>query len=53
VYEDIARELNSQYVLSYVPKNGHFDGRFRRIRVETGNPAYLAYAREGYYAVKK
>lgn len=53
VYGDIAQELNSQYVLRYVPQNTNFDGRFRRIRVVTGNPAYLAYAREGYYAVRK
>lgn len=53
VYGDIAQELNTQYVLRYVPQNTHFDGRWRRIRVETGNPAYIAYAREGYYAVRK
>jgi VWFA-related protein len=53
VYSDIAKELNSQYVLSYVPKNANMDGAFRRIRVITGNPAYIAYAREGYYAVRK
>ncbi|RMG51558.1 MAG: VWA domain-containing protein [Acidobacteria bacterium] len=53
VYNDIAEELNTQYVLRYVPKNTNFDGRFRRIRVVTGNPAYIARAREGYYAVKR
>jgi VWFA-related protein len=53
VYNDIAQELNAQYVLRYVPQNLNFDGRFRRIRVETGNPAYLAYAREGYYGLRK
>jgi len=53
VYGDIAQELNTQYVLRYVPQNLNFDGRFRRIRVVTGNPAYIAYAREGYYAVRK
>lgn len=53
VYGDLAQELSSQYVLRYVPQNTNFDGRFRRIRVVTGNPAYIAYAREGYYAVKK
>lgn len=53
VYGDIAQELSSQYVLRYVPQNTNFDGRFRRIRVATGNPAYIAYAREGYYAVRK
>lgn len=53
VYADIAQELNTQYVLRYVPLNTNFDGGFRRIRVVTGNPAYIAYAREGYYAVKR
>ncbi|MCS6805145.1 MAG: VWA domain-containing protein [Acidobacteriota bacterium] len=53
VYNDIAQELNAQYVLHYVPQNLNFDGRFRRIRVETSNPAYIAYAREGYYAVRR
>jgi len=49
-YAQIAEELSTQYILRYVPKNMTRDGRFRRIRVMTGNPAYIAIAREGYYA---
>ncbi|MCS7157089.1 MAG: VWA domain-containing protein [Blastocatellia bacterium] len=49
-YAQIAEELSTQYILRYMPKNTTRDGRFRRIRVMTGNPAYIAIAREGYYA---
>ncbi|MBI4470807.1 MAG: VWA domain-containing protein [Acidobacteria bacterium] len=50
VYIRIAQELSCQYVLHYTPGNRMRDGTHRRIRVATGNPDYLAYAREGYYA---
>ncbi len=52
-YAQIAEELSTQYILRYVPRNTARDGRFRRIRVMTGNPAYIAIAREGYYAPHK
>jgi VWFA-related protein len=52
-YSQIAEELSTQYVIRYVPKERTRDGRFRRIRVMTGNPAYIASAREGYYTPKK
>ncbi len=52
-YGQIAEELSTQYILRYVPKNTARDGRFRRIRVMTGNPAYIAIAREGYYAPRQ
>ncbi len=52
VYGQIAEELNRQYVLRYYPRNRRADATYRRIRVSTGNPDYIAYAREGYYAPK-
>ncbi len=52
-YAQIAEELSTQYILRYMPKNMARDGRFRRIRVMTGNPAYIAIAREGYYAPRQ
>jgi len=53
VYSQIAEELGTQYIIRYMPKNTARDGRFRRIRVMTGNPAYIASAREGYYSPKQ
>ncbi|HXF06586.1 MAG TPA: VWA domain-containing protein [Blastocatellia bacterium] len=50
VYGQIAEELGTQYILRYVPKDTTRDGRYRRIRVMVSNPAYIASAREGYYA---
>lgn len=50
VYGQIAEELGTQYILRYVPRDTARDGRYRRIRVTVSNPAYLASAREGYYA---
>lgn len=45
----IAEELRFQYLLGYYPSHGDWDGRFRRIRLETasGRPVRT---RNGYYA---
>ncbi len=41
------------YQLSYIPQNGNFDGKFRRIdvRLNSGNKGYTVRARRGYFAV--
>jgi Ca-activated chloride channel family protein len=52
-YSEVADELRHQYTLYYSPLNSKRDGQFRRVRVETTNPAHQVAARIGYYAPKK
>jgi Ca-activated chloride channel family protein len=52
-YSEVADELRHQYTLYYSPLNIRRDGQFRRVRVETTNPAHRVAARIGYYAPKK
>ena len=53
-FEQVAREIGTQYSLGYDPANKARDGRFRAIRVEVRGVAGGAQvrAREGYYAPK-
>lgn len=48
--QEVAAELRQQYNLAYYPSNSAKDGSHRRIRVETGDPAYVVRTRTGYYA---
>jgi len=52
-YAEVAEELRHQYTLYYSPLNTQRNGQFRRVRVETTNPALQVSARVGYYAPKK
>ena len=52
-YREVADELSHQYTLYYSPLNTRRDGRFRKVRVETLDPAHKVSARIGYYAPKK
>jgi VWFA-related protein len=45
----LAEELRSQYTLGYTPKKS-WDGRFRRLKIETTRPAVSVRHREGYLA---
>lgn len=49
-YAEVADELRHQYALYYTPVDKARDGRFRRVEVETKNPAYKATTRIGYFA---
>jgi len=51
-YAEVADELRHQYALYFTPLNKSRDGSFRRIRVETANPAYKPHTRVGYFAPK-
>jgi Ca-activated chloride channel homolog len=51
-YAEVADELRHQYALYFTPLNKTRDGGFRRIRVETANPAYRPQTRVGYFAPK-
>jgi VWFA-related protein len=49
-FQQIARELRTQYLLGYTPTNTKHDGSFRKIRVQVRNGDYRVQARRGYYA---
>jgi Ca-activated chloride channel family protein len=51
-YAEVAEELRHQYALYFTPLNKNRDGSFRRVRVETANPAYRPQTRVGYFAPK-
>lgn len=51
-YAEVADELRHQYALYFTPLNKARDGSFRRVRVETANPAYHPQTRVGYFAPK-
>ena len=51
-YAEVADELRHQYALYFTPLNKTRDGSFRRVRVETANPAFRPHTRVGYFAPK-
>jgi hypothetical protein len=51
-YAEVADELRHQYALYFTPLNKMRDGSFRRVRVETANPAFKPHTRVGYFAPK-
>lgn len=50
-FDQIARELRSQYNAGYVPTNSAKDGSFRKIEIHPKTKDYKVQARAGYYAV--
>jgi len=49
----IAKDLRTQYIVSYYPSNEKRDGAYRKLRVDIapkGNQRFVARARQGYYA---
>jgi len=51
-YAEVADELRHQYALYFTPLNKARDGSFRRVRIETVNPAFAPHTRVGYFAPK-
>ncbi|HYK91654.1 MAG TPA: VWA domain-containing protein [Acidobacteriota bacterium] len=49
VFEEVAAELRSAYVLSYYTQVP-FDGRWHDVQIEPTNPAYRIHCRRGFYA---
>jgi VWFA-related protein len=45
-------DLRNYYMLSYVPKNGDFDGKYREITVRTRRQGVTVQHRKGYFAVR-
>ena len=52
LYQEIARELSSQYVLGYASTNTRRDGRWRRIAVTVRRENVNVRTKPGYYAQK-
>lgn len=50
VYQQVADELRSQYVIFYTPTNSNRDGSYRSVRVKVSQPSYHATTRFGYYS---
>lgn len=48
----IDTDMRNYYLLTYVPQNGAYDGRFRSIEVRVSRPGLRVSARKGYYAVR-
>jgi len=47
----IDEDMRAHYVLTYMPKNQEYDGRFRQISVKLARPNLDVQTRKGYYAV--
>jgi VWFA-related protein len=47
----IDEDMRAHYVLTYMPKNQEYDGRFRQISVKASRPNLDVQTRKGYYAV--
>jgi Ca-activated chloride channel family protein len=53
VFQRLANQIRSQYLLGYYSSNEARDGSYRRIAVRIRRNECYARAREGYYALKK
>jgi VWFA-related protein len=49
-FDEIQREMRTQYAIGYVPTNDKKDGTFRRIEIKTRDKDQKVQARKGYYA---
>jgi len=52
-FEQIQKELRSQYNIGYSPTNNKQDGTYRKIQIKTKSGDYKVQARQGYYAMAK
>ena len=50
-FDQIAKELRSQYNVGYTPTNRAKDGTFRKVEIHTKDKNYKVQARSGYYVV--
>ena len=53
VYEQVARELRSQYYLTYASSNKTAEGEYRKITLKSNRPGVEIRTRRGYYAVPR
>jgi VWFA-related protein len=52
VFEDLQKEMRSQYSIAYSPTNPKKDGTFRKLELKVANKDYKVQARRGYYAIE-
>jgi VWFA-related protein len=45
-------DMHGYYMVTYVPRNAEYDGRFRQINVKLTRPSLEVQTRKGYYAVE-
>jgi VWFA-related protein len=51
ICQQVARDIRSQYIIEYNPKNSTLDGSFRQIKVVANGPNHpVVRTRSGYYA---
>jgi VWFA-related protein len=48
----ISDDMRGYYLITYVPKNTDYDGRFRHINVKLSHASYDVQTRKGYYAIE-
>ena len=52
-FDQIGRELRTQYNIGYTPSNAKLDGTFRKVEIRTKKKDYKVQARSGYYAIAR
>jgi Ca-activated chloride channel family protein len=52
IYQTVARDIATQYLVAYEPTNAARDGRWRRVAVRVNRANCIARTRTGYYAAK-
>jgi VWFA-related protein len=52
-FDQISRELRSQYNIGYTPTNANRDGGFRKVEIKPKQSDYKIQARSGYYATPR
>ncbi len=50
-FAQIEAELRTQYVISYVPQNTDFDGKYRAVEIQCKGDGLKVQSRKGYYAI--
>jgi len=51
-FEQVAKELASQYSIGYYSTNTKHDGKFRKVEVKMSKPGLVARTKKGYFAKK-
>jgi VWFA-related protein len=51
-FQRIETDMRNYYMLTYVPSNDTFDGKFRQIGVRVKRPGVSVHSRRGYFAVR-
>ena len=52
-FDQIQKELRSQYNIGYTPTNSKQDGSYRKIQIHAKGGEYKVQARQGYYAMAR